>query len=174
MLKIKSKHMRNLLNDISWHIYLETSGTLIIIYYAYISWKYYRFRFEALYRRFTGTADNTDNLPGVLQYQEDQAETGISEITKQGFANEQSLKQESFNEGAKVLAETLRAAIEMKSFDAYNLNELRSLITNILKDFPEVGYTPDRKRINAFIILLCEKTGVALLSEMEVDQWWTA
>ncbi|MES2376064.1 MAG: hypothetical protein V4553_05785 [Bacteroidota bacterium] len=165
--------MNTLLNPISWSAYLETVAILAIAYYAFIGWKYYHPEITKLIDRLSGRNTNTRELPEALQYQSEAspeipaAERVFPTNQPPGFYEEPLLSQ---FELANELTECIASATDKPFAPAILIPKLKK----ILNDYPDVAAIPEREEINALIVRECEKTGTALLSESEVDMWWSA
>lgn len=169
--------MNHLLNPISWSTYLETIAVLAIIYYAFIGWKYYRQDIIQLFVRLTGKKEEQQQLTVTLQNQgEDTVEAnqpdGNPVYDQQPEI--QTTTADDFSGPAADLAQTLKDAIREAAARPYAPVLLINQLKRILNDHPDIAASPEREKINALIIQECEKTGTALLSESEVDVWWSA
>jgi len=165
--------MNKLLNSISWTTYLETVAALAIAYYAVIAWKFYRPEIQKLIGRISGRQDNGRYLPEALHYQEEQAPHAAA--AENGFPTDQQHSSLQTGNPAQTdleheLTECIEAAAEKPFAPAILIPRLKK----ILNDYPDVAALPERDSINALIVRECERTGTALLSESEVDLWWSA
>ncbi|RKR82067.1 hypothetical protein BDD43_2234 [Mucilaginibacter gracilis] len=172
-MKLNNKTMNKLLNPISWSAYLETVAVLAIAWYAFIGWKYYRHEIRELIARISGQKDDSRELPAALQYQSEAdadataAQSAIPAEQAQSIYEEPLLNQDE-------LAQELTRCISEATDKPYAPASLIPKLKKILNDYPDVAATPDRDEINALIVRECERTGTALLSESEVDMWWSA
>jgi hypothetical protein len=170
--KLKSYTMNKLLNPISWSTYIETIAILAIAYYAFIGWKYYRPEFQKLLARISGSKDGERQLPEALQYRDEgpsaaPAMERVPDEQRPGFYEMPvSTHQELANE--------LTACIASATDKPFAPTILIPKLKKILNDYPDVAATPERDEINALVVRECERTGTALLSESEVDLWWSA
>lgn len=172
-MNLKSKTMNKLLNPISWSAYLETIAVLAIVYYACIGWKFYRPEISRFIDRITGRDAGKRELPEALQYQGDAAPESptadrVFPADKRPRFHEEPLLNHF--ELAHQLTECIEAATEKPFAPAILIQQMKK----ILNDYPDVAAKPEREKINALIVRECEKTGTALLSESEVDMWWSA
>lgn len=162
--------MNRLLNPISWSAYLETLGVLAIAYYAFIGWKFYRPEIDKIIARLKGERHDANLLPPVLQYQADETvPTPVAGNRETEIAD----YEEPFG-AVHDLGQALTNCINAASGKAYATQALIPQLKKILNDYPDIAATPERDEINALIVRECEKTGTALLSESEVDLWWSA
>jgi len=173
-MKLKSKTMNKLLNPISWSAYLETIAVLAIAYYAFIGWKFYRPEINRIIDRLAGRNRNSRELPAALQYQ------GEENLTSAPVSNE-PVHQEPHEPAVHTtigetyeLAQQLTACIAEATDKPFAPAALIPKLKKILNDYPDIAAIADREEINALIVRECEKTGTALLSESEVDMWWSA
>jgi hypothetical protein len=172
-MKLNNKTMNKLLNPISWSAYLETVAVLAIAYYVFIGWKYYRPEISQLIARISGQKGASRELPAALQYQSEGApETAAPHRAFQaegrpGVYEEALLNQQEL---ANELTQCIASATDKPFAPAILIPKLKK----ILNDYPDIAATTVREEINALIVRECEKTGTALLSESEVDMWWSA
>ena len=72
-----------------------------------------------------------------------------------------------------ILGGQLRACIARAADQPFAPASLIAQLKQILKQ--HTALAPDeRPAINHLVVSECEKTGTALLTEEEVDQWWSA
>lgn len=164
--------MNKLLNNISWGTYLETFAFIAVAYYAYIGWKYYRPEIRQLINRLTGHKHERNALPTALQYQAE--ETLQPETTHTELSTDYEQTGSPFQGSTRSLANRLTECIDQAADEPYAPATLTSQLKKILNDYPDIAATTDREAINALVANECEKTGTALLSESEVDTWWSA
>jgi len=169
--------MNKLLNPISWSAYLESIAVLAIAYYAFIGWKYYRPQINKIVDRLKGESGDTTQIPQVLQYDaRDHAASTVSPEATQPASHE-GTEIAAYHEPAgalRDLGQALIAEIGEAGGKPYAPAALIPRLKKILKDYPVVSASHQRDEINALIVRECEKTGTALLSESEVDMWWSA
>jgi hypothetical protein len=170
---LRRNTMNKLLNPISWSSYLETITVLAIAYYAYIGWKYYRPEIDKLINRISGRSNDLQEIPDALRYQGEKQEEPVAAIAPQASYEQISNVDEPTAEFEE-LSQELNRIIESATDKPFAPASLISRLKKILNDFPEVAATTDREKINALIVRECERTGTALLSESEVDMWWSA
>jgi hypothetical protein len=163
--------MDTLLNPISWSAYLEILTVLAIAYYAFIGWKYYRHEIKALLARISGRKEDDRSLPAALQYTvEAEPSTRHQHDPEPGG----TVHDEPPTGARKKLRESLTACISLAGNELYAPEALIPKLRKILHGYPDIAATPERGEINALIVRECEKTGTALLSESDVDLWWSA
>ncbi|RFZ92846.1 hypothetical protein D0C36_15760 [Mucilaginibacter conchicola] len=164
--------MNSILNGISWTLYFTTCFIAALAGYAFIAWKYYRTEIRDILNRLSGKTDRAGELPAALQYQpEEQLPTEKSGTTDN---TQEAIAEEEFKGPVRSLAVRLHACIDEASDEAFAPAMLIPKLKKLLNDYPDVAFTPEREKINALIAGECERTGTALLSESEVDTWWSA
>ncbi|MFC0514647.1 hypothetical protein ACFFGT_10560 [Mucilaginibacter angelicae] len=164
--------MKNLLQHITWQHYFITVLVLTVGYYAWIAWRYYRGDINRLIARFSPRQQGNESLPPAIQQQ---AEVLIDyPAVYDQHPDLPAGSGENLSDQAEDLAETLKEIIRDAAAQPYAPTPLIKQIKKVLNDFPDISATPEREQINAFIVRECEKTGTALLSESEVDIWWSA
>ena len=73
---------------------------------------------------------------------------------------------------AEMLTTALLASIAESSSQPYEPAATIQKLKTILRRYPRLQNSPRRAAINSLIVAECEKTGIARLSEQDVDQWW--
>lgn len=165
--------MNKLLNNIKWSTYLELCTIIAIAYYAFIAWKYYGTDIQRLIHKLTGNHDKSNDLSAVLQYQSEEHPQPEEFIHYESFPEAQ-LDEEEFQGVARSLAINISSCIDQAADKSFAPGILIPKLKKILNDHSNVVAMSDRQRINALVTSECEKTGTALLSESEVDLWWSA
>ncbi|MGF7080455.1 hypothetical protein [Mucilaginibacter sp. UYCu711] len=159
--------MNKLLHQLSWEAYLQIAFLILTACYVIIAVKFFRDDFVTIYQRLTGQITSNDGLPAALQYQaEEHVQPAISDHAIQ-------VKPDLISDTgalAVLLAKCIQAAVGKPFASAILIPQLKK----ILNDYPEIAASSDRELIIDFIIQQCERTGTALLSESEVDLWWSA
>jgi hypothetical protein len=159
--------MNELFHQLSWETYLQIALLILTAYYLFIAVKFFRNDFVDFYQRFTGQSANSDELPAALQYQAaEHKQPAIPDYSIQ-------VKPDLLGESSTLVAHLdscIQSVVDKPFAPAILIPKLKK----ILNDYPEIAASPDRELINDFIVEKCEKTGTALLSESEVDLWWSA
>jgi len=157
--------MNHLLHQISWHQYLTIAFAAAIIYYLVVTLRYYRPELQNLQRRMSG--DNAGGQLQALQYQPAEEEVKAAPV--------QDLNQQPYHEDAvchsDILAGKLKACIVKAADKPFAPAILMPQLKLILKENQHITAS-ERPAISRLIVNECEKTGTALLTEEEVDQWW--
>ena len=157
--------MNHLLHQISWHQYLTVAFVAAFIYYIIVILRYYRPELQKLQRRVNG--DKEGEQLQALQYQPAEEEVKA--------APEQDLKEQPYHEevitDTDILAGKLKACILKASDKPFAPVILIPQLKQILQEHLHIAAS-ERSPINHLVVDECEKTGTALLTEEEVDQWW--
>lgn len=157
--------MNHLLHQISWHQYFIAAFAAAIIYYLVVILRYYRPELQNLQRRVSG--DKPGEQLQALQYQpvEEELKTAPAlELPEQPY-HEASITD------ADILAGKLKACITKAADKPFAPAILIPQLKLILKEHQHIA-TSERPVINQLVVSECEKTGAALLTKEEVDQWW--
>jgi hypothetical protein len=159
-----------MLHHITWHQYLNAVLLAAVIYYVLIILRCYRPELQRIMKQLNGNRE-TGQLPEALQYQ---AEADLA-AENPAHANSSSERQEYRHESLTEydhLAAALKACIAKAADKPFAPAVLIPQLKKIVKAQPEATGQIDRTAINELIVNECEKTGTALLTEDEVDQWW--
>ena len=168
--KRKKKLMNKLLDNISWSTYLEMAMLLTAAYYGFIGWKYYRRNFGDLIRRMGREKSDGPVLPVHSSSDNQTGESGP--LTQAAFASELTTEQSAAQSSGLIRA--LIRCIASAASGNYATAKLITQLKKILNDYPEIAASPAREQINTLIVRECEENGTAMLSESEVDEWWSA
>jgi hypothetical protein len=159
--------MNHLLHQISWHQYLIVAFVAAIIYYLVVALRYYRPELQNLQRRVSG--DKPGEQLQALQYQAAEEEKEVKTAPAQDL-NEQPYHREAVTD-IDIFTGKLKACITKAADKPFSPAILIPQLKIILKENQHIT-TSDRPAINQLIVNECEKTGTALLTKEEVDQWW--
>jgi len=159
--------MNHLVQTISWNTYLTSLFLFVIAYYTVVGARFYRGILFNFLRRLTGQEAAADGLPSVLQYREPATE---AEHGDPATANHQ--KQQQAPGDFDRISCHLKACIAKAADEPFAPDILIRQLKKILNAQPEGALQTNRRAIKELIVNECEKTGTALLSEDEVDQWW--
>jgi hypothetical protein len=159
--------MNHLLRQITWNQYLATALITAVIYYLFIILRCYRPELQKLMQRFSG------NLGGealqVLRYQD--FETDAPPVPAlQPLSAPENEARESIS-GTDILTGQLKACISKAADKPFAPEILIPQLKGILQEHQPMAAS-ERPAINRLIVNECEKTGTALLTEEEADQWW--
>jgi hypothetical protein len=158
--------MNHLLHQITWHQYLVIALIAAIIYYLVVILRCYQPELRKIKQHFSGN-QNREVLQ-ALQYQDPETETPapITQVT----ASQQNNAGESINEN-DILTGKLKACIAKAADKPFAPSTLILQLNGVLQQHKDLAITA-RPAINHLIVKECEKTGTALLTDDEVDQWW--
>jgi hypothetical protein len=157
--------MNHLFHQISWHQYLCAAFIAAIIYYLVVTLRYYRPALQKLQHHINGNKSN-DPLE-VLQYKPAEVEALSASVQSAG---EYAYPGEIIS-NVDILTGELKACIAKAAGKPFAPAELIPQLKQILRDYQPIAAT-DRSVVNHMLVNACEKTGTALLTEEEVDQWW--
>jgi hypothetical protein len=160
--------MNHLLHPISWHQYLAAALVAAIIYYLVLILRCYRPELQNLQRSIAGNKHS--NPLQALQYQ-----PAEEELTAAPVQDPTGIMphQEAISD-ADILAGQLKACIAKAADQPFAPAILVPQLKQILQRHTALTASAERPAINHLVVRKCEKTGTALLTEEEVDQWWSA
>lgn len=161
--------MDHLLQHISWASYFTCVSIVTFAYYLWIGARFYGGDLRSLVNRLSGRQTAANELPAALQYQETEAKCPASPAT----VDNKNQQQQEIPSAADHLTGRLKACIAIASEKPFAPAVLIPQIKKILQEHPELAKSNERPAINELIVNECEKTGTALLTEEEVDQWWS-
>ena len=142
-----------------------------MIYYIVIILRCYRPELQRIIQQLNGKSE-TGHLPEAPQYQDDAEHTASDAKHAANFSEHPEHQQEPLTEYDHLAAE-LKACIAKAADKPFAPAILLPQIKKILKSRPEINGEINRQAINELIVNECEKTGTALLTEDEVNQWWS-
>jgi hypothetical protein len=160
-----------MLQQITWHQYLTAILLLALIYYAVIILRYCRPEIQRLISQLQGNTEN-NRQPDVLQYQAED-DSPVQDVKHPAPIDEYAEQQEGINEYDHLSGE-LKVCIARAADKPFAPAILIPQLKKILQIPREGIASTDRDAINELIVNECEKTGTALLTEDEVDQWWSS
>lgn len=158
--------MNHLLHQITWHQYMATALIAAVIYYFVVIFRYYQPELRKIQQRLSGNQNG--EVLQALQYQNSETETPPP-ITQVAAAQENP-PQESVTK-TDILTGQLKACIAKAADKPFAPATLILQLNGILQQHKDLAITA-RPAINHLIVKECEKTGTALLTDDEVDQWW--
>jgi hypothetical protein len=157
--------MNHLLHQISWHQYLIVALLAAIIYYLVVILRYYRPELQKLQRRVIG--DKPGEQVQALQYQPAEEDAPSAPVPNPG----KRPYPEDIISNVDFLAGELKACITRAADKPFAPAVLIPQLKQILLEYQSTAVS-ERPAINHLIVDECGKTGTALLTEEEVDQWW--
>jgi hypothetical protein len=160
----------NFLNHLSWTTYFEVVTLLLVLYYALIGARFYAADIQRLLRRPVplNTADKL--VPDQLSFKGGEiAGDSLPEEVSYLFA---SHSDADIREADELIA-SLKDCIRTASDNAYAPDALVLQFKTVFNEHASLKTSPHRPAINELVVTECERTGVAELTEDEVDQWWS-
>ena len=158
-----------MLHHITWHQYLSAAFLIAVVYYLWIIIRCYQPELRKLAGRLKNP-NNNDALAGILQYQESEPQTAAAKEIPETMFQEQ--QPEAFPADTEIITTQLKTVIQAASGKPYAPAALIPQLKKILQAFLDIAASPYREAISELVVQECEKTGTALLTEDEVDQWW--
>ncbi|SDF15573.1 hypothetical protein SAMN05216464_113144 [Mucilaginibacter pineti] len=158
-----------MLKQITWTSYIEIVLLLLIVYYSYIVFKYYR---EDLRRilRIGQLETGNQETPQVLRYEgrDPRDENFIISTSDQNPDNRPDGSPEEADELIRQLKQVILSASGKPFSPAVMIPQVKQLF----RKSAALRQSPHRPAINELVVSECERLGTALLTEDEVDQWW--
>jgi hypothetical protein len=159
-----------MLNQVSWTTFFEIVIFLAAVYYLFVLFRYYAGDLrQMVLPRTDATIDH--QIPDVLRFEQPE-ELHQAHTEPLARARQESLPDESLEETAEIRGQ-LKQCIQSASGKPFAPAVLIPQIKKLFRDFPELRYSPHRPAINELVVQECERTGTALLTEDEVDAWWS-
>lgn len=160
-----------MLYHITWHQYLTAVLVVAVIYYAIVIYRCYQPEWQRIVKQLNGSCE-TGYLPEALQYQAETEKAANNTASAKNLREQQEYQQAELAEYDHLAAE-LKGCIAKAADKPFAPDSLIPQLKKILKAQPETTGQTDRQLINELIVNECEKTGTAMLTEDEVDQWWS-
>jgi hypothetical protein len=161
-----------MLKQISWTTYFEIILFLAAIWYVFVLFRYYRGEARKLNRAKQPEIDSPA-IPEVLRYEPVPA---TEEIQYPSHDEPEDLPPQALNEDFVEVQKSIgqvKACIRNASGKPFSPAILTPQIKKLFREHPELLNSPQRPAINELVVQECESTGTALLTEDEVDQWWS-
>ena len=151
--------MNAIFDTISWTHYSQLLGLVLLIYYILISLSCFPAEVNYLFRYGSFRPRPQADIDPFLSLDE-----CILAVDK---------KEAAIAPETEILLSALRIQIdEWKQQPCAPADVPRKLIA-IIRQFPKPEDLTQRAAITQMLVAECEKTGIALLNEDEVDQWWS-
>ena len=160
----------NFLNHLSWTNYFETVLLLLVLYYIFIGFRFYGGDIRRLIRfpAFRGMSDKHTPDQQVFS-DKNVADNTLPEEVSYLFAGH---SDNDIREADELIAE-LKEIIGLAFDKAYAPEALLQQLKAAFLGHTTLKTSPHRPAINELVVTECERTGVAELTEDEVDQWWS-
>jgi hypothetical protein len=155
-----------------WAFYTGTISAAVLIYYAFVCWKFYRNDLKTLLGGQKSKRQGPDFDPGPPINEEkvlvvdSPAEELLVEDEQPAWQNEELFTQ------AVDLFEHLASEIEEAHQKNYNRQDLIQMLQLILKDYQALKGTPFQFAVNNRIDVECAKYGSIHLSEGDKGEVW--
>jgi hypothetical protein len=158
-----------MLNHLSWTSYFEAVIVLLVIYYLFIGIRFYATDIKQLFNP-SGKSAPVNSLPEQLVFKDtEQAPEGLPEEVIYGVDNYPDADIQQADE----LISALKKQITAASGKIYSPDTLLPQLKTTFQEYNSLKTSPHRPAINEQVVTECERTGVAELTEDEVDQWWS-
>ena len=158
--------MNHLFQDVSWPHYTELLAFALLIYYLYVGLAWYRAGIVKLFRIDRGHSAAPGSVPPLVQ------QTAAEDFGGTAAGVQVQTERRPELSEPELLTTALLAAIVESSGRPYEPAALVLKLTAIVHRHPQLRNSPHRGAINSLIVVECKKTGIAQLSEEEVNQWW--
>jgi len=160
-----------MLNYLSWASYWEAVIAVLVIYYAFVAIRFYTPDIRQLITRPSLKINAVNELPEQLVYQEEAvADQGLPEeviYADDHYPDEDILE-------ADELTISVKALVSAASGKPYAPDQLIPQLRSEFQKHQVLTNSPYRPAINELVVSECERTGVAELTEDEVDEWWNS
>ena len=155
--------MNHLFWNITWLSYVELLTAILVVYYSYVALRWYR---TDIAKRLQG-----DRPAAEIAGQGNQPSTTDDVQSAEGI-HAQTEPGPNSPPQADMLTMALLATIAESSGHPYEPLATAQKLKAIICHYPELKNSPRRAAINRLVAAECNKTGIARLSEQEVDMWW--
>lgn len=159
-----------MLNQVSWTTFFEIIIFLAAVYYLFVLFRYYAGDIrQMLQPRSDETTDH--QIPDALRFEQPE-EVHHAHVEPVLRAGPESLPDDTLEETSEIRGQ-LKQCIQRASGKSFAPAVLIPQIKKLFRDFPDLQFSPHRPAINELVVQECERTGTALLTEDEVDAWWS-
>ena len=159
-----------MLKQLSWASYWEAVIIILVIYYVFIGIRFYAMDVRQLWNRFLTQTGLFPKPADPLLYDAGMADTDPATLST-AFPDNQY--PEDMHEADQLIA-SLKDCISAASGKAYYPDALKTQIKALFQTHHSVKSSPHRPAIVEMVVSECEVTGTAVLTEEEVDQWWSS
>ena len=160
---LKLPDMNHLFQDFSWLQYAALLAFALIIYYVYVGLAWYRTGIVRLFH--TDRGHSIGPVTPLVQ------QTGAEDFGGTAAGVQAQTEKPELSE-AELLTTALLAAIAESSGRPYEPAAAVLKLKAIIRRHPQLRNSPHSGAINSLVVVECKKTGIAQLSEEEVNQWW--
>jgi hypothetical protein len=162
--------MNTLFNNISWSGYAEWLAIAIAIYYVAIGFRCFRVQITNLFRHGSFKPGATGKINPLLTIATDSEAIPETKNTNSIYQHIEATDTASLEAGTLIAA--LRAQIAEFSEQPYQPSTVPPKLEAIIRKYQNLKNSAHRAIINGLVVAECEKTGIVLLTEEEVDKWW--
>jgi hypothetical protein len=159
-----------MLNHLSWASYWEAVIALLVMYYLFVGIRFY----SADIKELLGNPvlrNSAGGLPHQLVYPE-QAPPDHGQPEEVSYIDDHYPDEDILQ--ADELTLSVKALIATASGKSYAPDQLVPQLKAVFKKHSVLTNSPYRPAINELVASECERTGVAELTEDEVDEWWSS
>lgn len=158
-----------MLNHLSWTSYFEAAILLLVIYYVYIGIRFYAEDIKKLFSH-PFKQDGGESVKETFSHRDRNAPVdGLPEEVSYG----EEIYPDNDIKEADELIKWVKKCVAPASNKPYAPDVLILQLKEIFRAHITLKSSPYRPAINEQVVTECERTGVAGLTEDEVDQWWS-
>lgn len=152
-----------------WTVYTVALAAIILIYYTFVGWKYYRRELRSLFKGKTKNRIESSSVGDRVKPSESAEPDPVpSDGTGQAATHDEALFSQ-----VQALNEYLVTEIEEAHQKDYNKQDLIQMLQMILKEYGVLKGTPFQHKVNRRIDAECAKYGQMHLAEDDKDQLWS-
>jgi hypothetical protein len=157
-----------MLNHYSWTSYIEAVGLLLVIYYIFIGIRFFGSDIRKLFK----SPDARSAQDESEQIVHEEPAVAQPELINTEQYVQDNYPDDDIRETDDLIAEA-RSLINAAASKAYGPESLITRLRQLFNKYTSLKTSPHRPAINEMIVSECERTGVASLTEDEVDAWWS-
>jgi hypothetical protein len=157
-----------MLNHYSWTSYFVAVALLLVIYYIFIGIRFYGNDIRKIFK-------SRDAVPAQDEPQQTVHEDPAVTQPELDYADQyvqDNYPDNDIRETDDLIAEA-KSLINAAANKAYSPKSLIARLRELFARYTSLKTSPHRPAINEMILSECERTGVAELTEDEVDAWWS-
>jgi hypothetical protein len=158
-------------SQLSWTQYLIFLASGLTIYYAIISYQYFRGGFCRLVDRFSVNTESTPQNKFIFSAASGSPATEKT-TTEPAAEYHNELQADKGLIAAEMTIADIRALVKQLADEPHHPEVVKLQLQGILTVHDSTLLAPYRESVNHVIVSACEQYGIALLSENEVDEWW--
>ena len=158
-----------MLNHLSWTSYFEAVIVLLVIYYLFIGIRFYATDIKQLFAP-AGKRAADNRLPEQLVFKD--AEKPVEGLPEEVIYGQENYTDDDIQQADELIS-SIKKRITAANGKTYSPDTLLPQLKAIFQEHGSLKISPHRPAINEQVVTECERTGVAELTEDEVDQWWS-